>query len=131
MELNYFILVIFVYKCRWLLCGQEDRCKLIKVSLEKTLELFKERNSVEKSFFKVRISFLDILEFTLFINVKNSELIARLTISCLCRASQILNSLSEILGNTESKMIEDSHPMNTNLTSLVSTHAVVFCCLLF
>jgi len=72
MELDHFILVIFVDESGGLLGRQEYRGELVKVSLEKTLEFFEERDTIENGLLKVGISFFDILKITFLVNVEDS-----------------------------------------------------------
>jgi hypothetical protein len=72
MELDHFILVVFVDQSGGLLGRQENRGELVKVSLEKSLKFFEERDAIEKGLFKVGISFFDILKITLLVNVEDS-----------------------------------------------------------
>lgn len=76
------------------------------------------------------VSLYDIF-FLFTLAMKKEELVMRLHIAQLGSSSQKIKSFIEILCNSKAFHVEDTHPVDANKTSLLSTHGVVLSCFLF
>jgi hypothetical protein len=70
------------------------------------------------------VSLLNVL-VALFVFIENSQLVATLAISGLGSSSQQINGSLGVLRKAKPKMVENSHPMNAYLATLLSAHQVV------
>mmetsp|Transcript_45477 Transcript_45477/g.61699 ORF Transcript_45477/g.61699 Transcript_45477/m.61699 type:complete len:291 (-) Transcript_45477:78-950(-) len=124
MQVFNFLFVGYINSARQVAAGDKDWSKLILILLKECVHLFEVGDATLNSFGQIFVCDLVILNIILF-TVDQEQLEARLTISGTCRPLQKFDGLVDVASNTESFLIEYTHPVGTNEATLLSTQRVV------